>query len=169
MTLFTDLRIGLRLLWRDKPFTATAVLTLAVCIGANVALFSVVRGVLLKSLALPEADRVLVAGNVYPGAGVHEPIGSAVPDYFDRLREVTVFDGQALFRQDDRSIDEGGTPAQIEAMTVTPSFFRVTDVKPQLGRTFIDQEGEIGNEFVAVLSDAFWRSRFAGDPLAIGR
>jgi hypothetical protein len=61
---------------------------------------------------MPEAERVVMAGNVYPGAGVHEPIGSAVPDYFDRLREVTVFTDQALFRRDDRSIDEGGTPVR---------------------------------------------------------
>ena len=97
-TLFSDLRVGLRLLWKDKAFTATAGLTLAVCIGANTALFSVVRGVLLKPLGMPDADRVVTAGNMYPGAGVHEPIGSAVPDYFDRLREVTVFDEQAMIR-----------------------------------------------------------------------
>jgi predicted permease len=168
-TLFSDLRVGLRMLWRDKVFTATAVLTLAVCIGANTALFSVVRGVLLKPLAMPEAERVVVAGNVYPCAGVHEPIGSAVPDYFDRLREVTVFTDQALFRRDDRSIDEGGTPVRVEATTVTPSFFRVAAVTPQLGRIFTDQEGEPGNEFVVVLSDSFWRARFAGDRSAVGR
>ena len=162
-TLLTDLRVGLRLQWRDKAFTVTAALTLAVCIGANTALFSVVRGVLLKPLAMPQPDRVLVAGNVYPGAGVHEPIGAAVPDYFDRLRDLTVFVDQALFRRDDRSVDQGGTPASVEAMTVTPSLFRVASVKPQLGRTFTDQEGEIGNEFEVVLSDAFWRNHFGGE------
>ena len=168
-TVVTDLRVGLRLLWRDKVFTATAVLTLAVCIGANAALFSVVRGVLLKPLGMPDADRVVMAGNMYPGAGVHEPIGAAVPDYFDRLRDVTVFAEQALLRRDDRSVDEGGTPVRVEAMTVTPSFFRVAGVKPQMGRTFSEQESELGNEFVVVLSDSFWRSRFAGEPSAVGR
>jgi predicted permease len=168
-TLVADLRSGARLLWRDKAFTVTAALTLAVCIGANTALFSVVRGVLLQPLDMPESERVLVAGNVYPGAGVHEPIGAAVPDYFDRLRDVTVFAEQALFRRDDRSIDQGGTPARVEAMAVTPSFFRVAGVKPQLGRTFTDQEGEIGNEFVVVLSDSFWRAQFGGEPSAVGR
>ncbi len=168
-TLFTDLRVGLRLLRRDKVFTATALLTLAICIGANAALFSVVRGVLLKPLAMPDSERIVVAGSVYPGAGIHEPIGAAVPDYFDRLRDVTVFAEQAMFRRDDRSVDEGGTPTRVEAMTVTPSFFRVAGVKPQLGRTFTDQEGEIGHEFVVVLSDSFWRARFAGDPSAVGR
>jgi len=168
-TLFSDLRVGLRLLWKDKAFTATAGLTLAVCIGANTALFSVIRGVLLKPLWMPEADRVVMARNMYPGAGVYEPIGSAVPDYFDRLREVTAFGEQALFRQDDRSLDQGGTPVRVESLTVTPSFFRVAGVKPLLGRTFTDQEGEIGNEYVVVVSDSFWRTQLAGDPAAVGR
>src|SRR5262245_56020473 len=105
-TLLTDFRVGLRLLSRDKAFTITAGLTLAVCIGANVALFSVVRGVLLKPLAIPDAERVVIAGNVYPGTGVHEPMGSAIPDYFDRLRDVTTFAEQALFKRTDRSVDQ---------------------------------------------------------------
>ena len=116
-TLFSDLRVGLRLLWRDRPFAITAGLTLAVCIGANTALFSVVRGVLLKPLWMPEADRVVMAGNMYPGAGVYEPLGAAVPDYFDRLREVTVFSEQALFRQDNRSIDKDGSPLRVEGLS----------------------------------------------------
>ena len=167
--MLNDLRVSLRLLWKDRAFTATAALTLAVCIGANAALFSVVRGVLLKPLALPDPDRVVMAGNAYPGAGVHEPIGSAVPDYFDRLRDITAFDAQALFKQDNRSVDQGGVAARVESITATPSFFRVAGVPPQIGRTFTDQEGEIGHESVVVLSDGFWRSQFGGDRSAIGR
>ena len=167
--LFSDLRVGLRLLWRDRAFAITAGLTLAVCIGANTALFSVVRGVLLKPLWMPEADRVVMAGNMYPGAGVYEPLGAAVPDYFDRLREVTVFSEQALLRQDNRSIDKDGSPLRVEGLSVTPSFFRVAGVTPQLGRTFTDQEGEIGSEFEVVISDGFWRTQLGGDPSAVGR
>src|SRR5262245_13821131 len=164
-----DLRVSLRLLWKDKAFTSTAALTLAVCIGANAALFSVVRGVLLKPLALPEPDRVVMAGNAYPGAGVPEPIGTAVPDYFDRLRDITAFEAQTLFRQDNRSVDQGGVAARVESMTATPSFFAVAGVRPQIGRTFTEQEGESGHESVVVLSDAFWRSQFGADRGAIGR
>ena len=167
--MLNDLRVSLRLLWKDRAFTATAALTLAICIGANAALFSVVRGVLLKPLALPDPDRVVMAGNAYPGAGVHEPIGSAVPDYFDRLRDITAFDAQAFFKQDNRSVDQGGVAARVESITATPSFFRVAGVPPQIGRTFTDQEGEIGHESVVVLSDGFWRSQFGGDRSAIGR
>lgn len=168
-SLLADVRVGLRLLWRDKAFTITSGLTLAVCIGANVALFSVIHGVLLKPLAIPDAGRVVIAGNVYPGAGVHDPIGSAVPDYFDRLRTVTAFAEQAVFKRNDRSVDQGGTPVSVEAMTVTPSFFKVAAVDPHLGRTFIDQNGEAGNEFEVVISDAFWRTHFGGEPSVVGR
>ena len=145
-TLLADLRVGARLLWRDKAFTVTAGLTLAVCIGANVALFSVIRGVLLRPLAMPNADRVVIAGNVYPGAGVHDAIGAAVTDYFDRLPAITAFAEQAVFRRADRSVDQGGTPMNVEGMTVTPSFFKVAGVEPQIGRTFTEQDGEAGNE-----------------------
>jgi predicted permease len=164
-----DVRVSLRLLWKDKAFTSTAALTLAVCIGANAALFSVVRGVLLKPLALPDPERVVSAGNAYPGAGVPEPIGTAVPDYFDRLRDITAFEAQAMFRQDNRSVDQGGVAARVESMTATPSYFAVAGVRPQIGRTFTEQEGEIGHASVVVLSDAFWRSQFGGDRGAIGR
>jgi predicted permease len=166
---FNDLYVSLRLLWKDKAFTTTAALTLALCLGANAALFSVVRGVLLKPLDLPDPDRVVMAGNAYPGAGVHEPIGSAVPDYFDRLRDVTAFEAQAMFKQDNRSIDQGGVATRVESITATPSFFKVAGVPTQLGRTFTEQEGELGHESVVVLSDGFWRSQFGGDRSAIGR
>ena len=168
-TLIADLRVGLRFLSRDKAFTSTAALTLAVCIAANAALFSIVRGVVLKPLAIPEPGRVVVAGNVYPGAGVNEPIGSAVPDYFDRLRGTTVFEEQALIRQLDRSIDQSGTPTRVEAMSVTPSFFRLVRVRPLLGRTFTEEESEPGNEQKVVLSYAFWQGQFGGDSTVVGR
>jgi predicted permease len=168
-TLLTDFRVGLRLLSRDKAFTITAGLTLAVCIGANVALFSVVRGVLLKPLAIPDADRVVIAGNVYPGAGVHDPIGAAVPDYFDRLRDITAFAEQAVARRGDRSVDQGSTPVSVRGMWVTSSFFTVVGVQPQLGRTFDEREGEAGNEFAVVISDSLWRNELGGDPAVVGR
>jgi predicted permease len=167
--MFSDLRVSLRLLWKDRAFTATAGLTLALCIGANAALFSVVRGVLLKPLALPDSDRIVMAGNAYPGAGVHDPIGASVPDYFDRSRTITAFGEQTLTKTTNRSIDQRGTATSVKAGLVTPSFFRMAGVPPQLGRTFTDREGEIGNELVAVISDPFWRSQFGGEPSAVGR
>ena|SRR5437773_11225551 len=85
--MLNDVRVGLRLLWKDKAFTMTAALTLAVCIGANTALFSVVEHVLLRPLPFPDADRIVLIANQYPGAGVDIGGASSAPDYYDRLRE----------------------------------------------------------------------------------
>ena len=90
-SLLHDLKVGLRLLWRDRSFTATVAVTLALCIGANVALFSVVSNVLLRPLPMPESDRIAIIGNAYPNAGAANLRAVGVPDYFDRLRETTAF------------------------------------------------------------------------------
>src|SRR3954471_13345659 len=95
--MLSDIRVGLRLLWRVKAFTITAALTLAVCIGANTALFSVVHNVLLRPLPVPDSDRIVMMANAYPGAGAEVGVSSGVPDYYDRLRDTTVYEEQALY------------------------------------------------------------------------
>src|SRR5437762_5030308 len=144
----SDLRVGLRLLWKDKAFTLTAALTLALCIGANTALFSVVHNVLLRPLNVPESDRIVLMGNAYPGAGAGAAAGtnSGVPDYYDRLRETDVYEEQALFNSGSQSVDQNGTPVRIRITRVTPSFFRLLRSAPALGRTFIEADGEVGND-----------------------
>src|SRR5690349_391413 len=96
-----DARIAARSLSRDRTFTATALLTLIVCLGANAAIFAIVRSVVLAPLPFPEPDRIVLLANVYPKAGfaqIGPGISSAgVPDYDDRLRETTVFESQALY------------------------------------------------------------------------
>jgi hypothetical protein len=101
-----DVRVGLRLMWKDKAFTITAALTLALCIGANTALFSVVHNVLLRPLPVPQSDQIVLMGNAYPGAGASIGGSSGVPDYYDRLRDVTVFEEQALYQGRNHSIDQ---------------------------------------------------------------
>src|SRR4051812_18131289 len=169
--MISDLRVGLRLLWRDKAFTLTAALTLALCIGANTALFSVVHNVLLKPLPVPDSDRIVLLGNAYPGAGAAAATGenSGVPDYYDRLRETDVFEEQALYNSGNQSVDQNGTPLRVRITRVTPSFFRLLKIAPALGRTFTEAEGEIGNEKKVVLSYALWQSQFGGDPAVIGK
>src|SRR5881394_1878365 len=122
-----DLRVALRLLWKDKAFSLTTVLTLALCIGANTALFSVVHNVLLRPLPVPESDRIVLMGNAYPGAGAAAAGGgnSAVPDYYDRLRDMDVFEEQSFYNSANQSIDQNGTPTRIRVSRVTPSFFRL--------------------------------------------
>jgi predicted permease len=168
-SLVHDLKVGLRLLRKDRSFTATVAVTLALCIGANVALFSVVSHVLLRPLPMPESGRIAIIGNAYPKAGAANLRANAVPDYFDRLRETTAFEDQALYNNVSVNIDQAGTATRVRAMAVTPSFFRVLDVQPFLGRTFTDPEGELGNQLKIVLSYGLWQSAFGGDEEIVGR
>ena len=165
----SDIRVGLRLLWKDKAFTITAALTLALCIGANTALFSVVHNVLLRPLPVPQSDRIVLMGNAYPGAGANIGSSSGVPDYYDRLRDTTVFEEQALYNGRNQSVDQNGTPTRVRVTQATPSFFRLLRVAPALGRTFSEQEGEPGNDKRVVLSYALWQSQFGGDPQTVGK
>jgi predicted permease len=162
-----DLRLALRLLSKDKTFAVTAAVTLAVCIAANVALFTVVDHVLLQPLRIPESDRVLLVYNSYPKAGA-DHAGATVPDLFDRLSAVTAFEEQALFNTRNPSLDVNGTPERIHTMPVTPSFFRLVRVRPRTGRTFTPEEGEIGKNHVIILSDPLCQRVF-GAAEAIGR
>jgi predicted permease len=167
-TLRQDLRFGARLLWKDKGFSLTAVATLAICLGANTAIFGVVNSVLLNPLRVPGPDRVALMYNSYPRAGA-EGSSSGVPDYYDRLREVDTFESQALYTFNGRTIGTDAAPERVMAMDVTPSFFDVLRIRPALGRPFTEAEGELGNEQRAILSHALWLRLSGGDPSMIGR
>ena len=164
-----DLRHGFRLLWKDTAFTVTAIATLALCIGANVAVFSIVHNVLLKPLPVPGSDEIVLMGNAYPGAGSPIPGSSAVPDYFDRLRQMDVFEEQAVYTGGTQSVEQNGNPIRIRINRVTPSFFRLLGVAPVLGRTFSEEEGEVGRDTTTVLSYQLWQSQFGGDRAVVGK
>ena len=164
-----DLRIGARMLARDKGFSATAALTLAICIGANTALFTVVHHVLLRPLPVPDPDRILLMANQYPGAGAIDSPNSGVPDYFDRRRDTTVFSEQALFNHSSVAVGEEGLPVRVRVANVTPSYFRLMGVPAALGRTFTEEEGEVGRDKEVVLSAGLWQRVFAGDAGALGK
>src|SRR6478609_7855014 len=114
--MLSDMRVGLRLLWRDKAFTITTVLTLAMCIGANTALFSVVHNVLMRPLPVPESDRIVLMSNTYPKAGAEGLGSSGVPDYYDRIRDVSALEDQAVYQTRTMAIDQNGTPARVRGM-----------------------------------------------------
>src|SRR3569832_2292572 len=96
--MLADFRYGVRMLLKERGFSVTAVLTLAVCIGANAAIFAVVNSVLLQPIPVPHAEQLVHMYNAYPGAGLEDGRGSTgVPDYYDRLRETDVFQEQALY------------------------------------------------------------------------
>ena len=164
-----DLKYGVRSLWRDKGFALTVLLTFSVCIAANAALFAIVNSVVLRPLPLPNANSILIMSNEYPNAGVIGINNSSSGDYFDRLREMTVFESQAVFRPRNQTVDLNGSPQQIRGMLVTPSWFRLLRVSPALGRAFTEEEGEIGNDQKVILSHGLWRQLYAADKSAIGR
>ena len=143
-----DIRFGLKLLWKDRGFAITAILTLAVCIGANTAIFTIVNSVLLRPLPVPESDRILLMANQYPkaGTGLSTFTNSGVPDYYDRLRHVKVFEEQAMYNFTGQTIEINNTPERVRGMSATPSLFRLLRVAPAQGRTFEEAEGEIGAE-----------------------
>ena len=167
-TLLQDLRFGARLLLKDRSFALTTLLTLAVCIGANAAIFSVVRSVLLRPLPVPQSDRLVFLSNSYPNAGAPRA-STGVPDYYDRLREMTVFDEQALYRRTGLTYGSDGGADRLTAVRATPSFYRMTGVTPVHGRIFREEEGHEGKDTVVILSHAAWQARFGANPNAIGQ
>src|SRR3954467_2624294 len=166
--LLQDLKFAGRVLWKDRGFTATVVLTLALCIGANAAIFAIINCVLLRPLPIPEADRLVTIYNSYPKGGV-ERGSTGVPDYYDRLRETDAFEELALYRMTGQTIGGESDPQRLTGMAVTPSLFRMLRAAPHRGRVFREDEGEIGHEHEVILSYALWQQLFSGQQAAVGR
>ena len=168
-TFLLDLKYAVRSLWRAKGFALTVLLTFAVCIAANTALFAIVNSVVLRPLPLPDANTILLLSNEYPKAGVVGINNSSSGDYYDRLREMTVFESQAMFRMRDQTVEVNGMPQRMRGMVVTPSWFTLLRMSPALGRPFTEEEGEVGHEKEVILSRGLWEQLYAGDKTAIGR
>jgi putative ABC transport system permease protein len=144
-TIRQDVRFGLKLLWRDRAFALTAVLTVAICIAANTTIFTVVNSVLLKPLPTPDSGRILLMSNQYPNTGAGDSHNSGIPDYYDRLKYTNVFEDQAMFDFLSWTVPVNHVPLRLPGMQVTPSFFRILKVPPFLGRTFSEEEGLVEN------------------------
>jgi predicted permease len=165
--LLQDVRYGVRLLCRDRVFSLTALLTLAVCIGANAAIFAVVNSVLLKPLPLSDPSKLVLIYNSYPRAGV-ERAANGVPDYYDRLREVDVFEELAVYNTQGVTIAVKGEPERVTAMAARPSLLRMLRVEPLLGRIFTEDEGDEGRDQKAMLSYGAWQELYGGRNDAVG-
>ncbi|HEY7500626.1 MAG TPA: ABC transporter permease [Vicinamibacterales bacterium] len=153
-TLRQDLRFAFRLFRKDRAFAIATILTVALCIGANAAIFTVVRSILLRPLPYPASDRLVTMFDSFPGAGV-ERAGTSVPNYFDRLAFTDVLESQALYQFRGFRAGEGAGAEGVAGITVTPSFFRVLRTSAARGRLFTEEEGTSGHDRVAVLSHAF--------------
>jgi predicted permease len=162
------LRAALRLLVKDRSFSTSVILTLAVCLGANAAVFTVVESVLLRPMPFPEADRIVGIGDVYPTITPNDILSNDVPSYFDRLTAVDTLAEQALFTFWFDTIVINGVAEEMRGMRVSPSLFPLLRVPPALGRTFSEAEAEIGAEQKIVLSHGLWQRLYGGDPAVIG-
>jgi predicted permease len=167
-TVRRDLRFAIRLLIKDKAFAATTILTLALCIGANTAIFAVVRSVLLRPLPYPQSDRLVYSYDSFPGAGV-ERAGTSVPNYIDRLALTDVLESQALYRFSGIRVGQGASAEGVDAMNVTPSFFHVLETRAARGRLFREEEGQPGHDHVALVSYGFAQRQPAGLDGVVGR
>ncbi len=166
--MLSDIRHSARLLLKDRSFTITALLTLALCIGANTAIFSVVQSVLLRPLPVPEAGRLVLMINSYPNAGAPRA-AAAVPDYFDRLENLTVFEQQAVYRRGGATLGSDRGAERLVSITATPSFFHLLRVQPAVGTLFADADAEEGATRRVLLGHALWQQKFGADPAIVGR
>jgi predicted permease len=166
--LLQDLRFGLKLLWKEKAFSATVLVTLAVCIGANATIFSVINTVLLRPLPYAESERLVVLFNSYPGAGA-DRASSAGPDFFIRREEVPALEELASYQGWGNTVGEAGSTERARTMRVTSTFFPLLMVSPQLGRNFLWEEMEPGNHRKAILTHAYWQERLGGDASVLGQ
>ena len=153
-----DLIYALRVLRRDRAYSLAVVLTLAVCMSANTAVFTVVRSVLLRPLPYPDASRLVSSYDGFPGAGV-DRAGTSVPNYADRRAMTDVFSSVALYQFAGYKVGEGARAEGVAAINVTPSFFEVLGTTAARGRLFTEAEGTPGKNKVCSRQPCFCQSR----------
>ena len=167
-TLLQDLKYGVRMLAKSPGFTIIAVLTLALGIGANTAIFSVINATLLARLPYSYPDRIVMVWEHQPSRGF--PHNSVSPGNFLHWQEAnTVFEQMAGFVDIRADLTGTGEPVQIPGQAVTPSLFPLLGINARIGRTFVTEEGSPGNDGVVVLSDGLWRRRFGSAPDIVGK
>jgi len=160
-TIWQDLKYALRQLWSSPGFTAVAVLTLALGIGANTSIFSLLNALLLRPLAVPNSAAVM---GVYRG----ENRPCSYPDFIDFQQRATAFSGLAADATSESVLDAGDTSEVILAEAVSYNYAEVLEVKPFLGRWFVHEDEPVADQFPAVISYRTWQGRFRGDPQVIG-
>ncbi|MGQ0800587.1 MAG: ABC transporter permease [Pseudomarimonas sp.] len=167
--LLTDLRYSLRALLLQPAFSVVAVLTLALGIGANTAIFSVLHGLFLAPLPYPDGERLVDVYNTYPTSSL-QYAGSSIPDYLDRREQAEALDDLALYTGGSFNLAEAGAqPERLVGLRATPSLFSTLMVPAALGAVFNDEHAVVGQDKVVVLSHALWRNRFNADPNIVGR
>jgi predicted permease len=173
--LLQDLRHALRVLAKSPGFTLATVLTLAIGIAANAAMFGFMNALLLRPFPLLELDRLVAAWESHPQEGSPGgPRGGdenplAVADFLDLQAERPGLERAAAYRYRDFVVTESGEPENVPGYLVTPGWFETVGLVPAMGRTFRDDEGSAGQDTTVILSHGFWQRRFAADPSVLGR
>jgi predicted permease len=169
---FDELRRQLRhagRLFRKTPqFTATALVTLAVCLGANLTIFAVVDSILLRPLPFPLSGRLVTVFNTYPKAGVLRD-GSSTANYYERRGRIAAFSDLAIYREETAIVGESGATEREQITRVSPEFFSTLGTRPAIGRSFTEEEMSLRTDRVVILTDAYWRVHCNADPHVLGR
>jgi predicted permease len=164
-----DLRFAVRQLRTSPAFTVTALATVAICLGANLAIFAVIDSILLRPLPFPDSDRLVTIFNTYPKAGV-ERDGSSLTNYYERRGNIPAFSSLSIFRESIEVVGETGSTQQEKVMRISPDFFTTLGVGPVMGRSFNEAETITPNEnHAAIVTDSYWRQRLKSDPHVLGR
>jgi putative ABC transport system permease protein len=167
-TLFQDVRYGLRVLVTKPAFTIVAVLTLALGVGANTAIFSIVNAVLLRSLPFPDPDRLVRIYFNNPGVGLRG-VRFSVPEFDDLRTQTDVFEDVSVIVSGPTNLTGAKQPEHLEMVEVSPNYFSMLGATPELGRLFGHQDFALGFAPVVVISDALWRRSYGADPGVLGR
>jgi predicted permease len=166
--LFRDLQFTLRRLGRTPFFTLATVVTLALGIGANTAIFSVIDGVLLKPLPYAEPERLVAVWQTAPGVNI-EDLNASVADYFTYREESRTFADVAMWAGRSVTVTEGGEPERVEGVAMTFRMLPLLGVRPMAGRDFTEKDNVNGEPEVVMLGYGYWQRRFGGDTKVIGR
>ncbi len=165
--LLNDVRHALHSLAARPGFTTAAVLTLALGIGANAAIFNVINALIWRPLPYPNADRIVAIDHSYANTG--ERGGSTIPDYLDQSAQASSLADVAIYQYASFNLGTATAPVRLVGMRATPSLFPTLGTQPLLGRAFGDEEAVTGRDHVAILSYGAWRNQFSGDRAIIGR
>ncbi|HVG32516.1 MAG TPA: ABC transporter permease [Pyrinomonadaceae bacterium] len=166
-TIWQDVKYGIRMLVKHPGFTVVAVLTLALGIGANSAIFSVVNAVLLRPLQFKEPEQLVKLWETLPQQGLTGTVSA--PNFLDWREQNQVFAELSAYEPANFSLQGKDQPERMLGVTATAGFFDVISTPPQLGRTFLAGEDQAGRNFVAVISDRLWQRNFGADPQIIGK
>ncbi|HMG35338.1 MAG TPA: ABC transporter permease [Blastocatellia bacterium] len=166
--LLRDFRYGLRLFRKDPGFTFIAVSVMALSIGANAAIFSVINSVLLRPLPFKEPNRLVRVWGQFDKQGIPKNWISE-PEFLELRQQVSSFEDIAAFSADGANLTGAGEPVRVNNANVSAGFFEILGINPILGRTFSSEDDQPGHDQVAILSHALWKQRFASDPEIIGR